>query len=164
MTVKSKQAHFYLVSMKTEEGNVWKWGITTQATAKKRNSAYFDTHRWVEIKHKGVGRRMEKLMGCLMLNVLNDRETRCMYHESVEESFPFDVLLEMIDWVIASVGDDGSWPAIGQELYKCACPGSVGYEDVAPAFALEFRAKMEAAQTAAKKARETRRTVQPMWA
>lgn len=154
-----KPAWFYLVSSVEEGEHVWKWGITTKPTAKKRNSAYYDTHRWIEISSMAVGRRMEKLMGCLMVNVLNERQKRSMYTESVPQSFPFEVLVEMIDWVINSVDERGQWPAIGDELYTAACPGIVGLKDAAPKFALEWRLKMNEALRPVKK-----KELEPMWA
>jgi hypothetical protein len=154
-----KPAYFYLVSSTENEKPVWKWGITTKATAKARSSAYVDTHRWVDIPSMAVGRRMEKLMGCLMVNVLNDRKGRDMYDESVPQSFPFEVLIEMIDWVIESVDNRGHWSPIGDALYSAACPGLVGLADAAPKFALEFRAKMEEAMRPVQL-----KELQPMWA
>ena len=81
-----------------------------------------------------------------------------MYDESVPQSFPFEVLTQMVDWVIESVDDRGQWPEIGNELYQCACPGIVGLEDAAPDFALDWRAKMNEAMKPVE-----RKELQPMW-
>lgn len=143
------QPIFYLVSMgSADDGdNFWKWGITTKATAKKRSSDYYDVHRWVEIPSMAYGRAAEKLMGCLMVNVVNDRAGRSMYTEYISQAFPFEVLLQMFDWVVENV-DKGTPEA--KDLYYNACPGYVGYEDAAPAFALGFRALVLEAEKAVK--------------
>ena len=150
---------FYLVTYIEEGVPVWKWGITTKADAKGRCSDYVDTHRWVQIPSMGVGRRLEKLMGCLMVNVLNDRKNRSMYTESVAQSFPFDVLVQMFDWVVENVDNNGRWSAEAAPLYEAACPGLVGYADMAPALALNFRALVEEA-TQPVEVKE----LEPMWA
>lgn len=152
------QAVFYLVSSTEHDVHVWKWGITTKPTAKKRSSAYYDTHRWIEIPSMAVGRAMEQRMGCLMVNVVNDRANRCMYHESISQSFPFEVLLQMFDWVVESFENRERWSEVGQQLYLAACPGIVGLKDAAPEFALEFRKLVEQAQSFEVPAR-----LQPMW-
>jgi len=157
--VQVKTAFFYLVTSSEDGQLVWKWGITTKPNAKARSSSYSDTHRWVEITSMAVGRRIEKLMGCLMVNVLNDRERRSMYDESVPQSFPFEVLLQMVDWALANVDDAGRWSAEADPLYQAACPGLVGYADAAPEIALQFRALMGQAMVPVRS-----KELEPMWA
>jgi hypothetical protein len=152
-------AHFYLVTSSEDGKPVWKWGITTKATAKARSSAYVDTHRWVEIPSMSVGKKLEKLMGCLVVNVVNDRKDRCMYTEYVQQSFPFEVLTQMFDWVTANVDRNGQWSDEAKPMYESACPGIVGYADAAPELALRFRALMEEAMAPVQVEQ-----LQPMWA
>jgi hypothetical protein len=152
-------ATFYLVTSSEDGKPVWKWGITTKATAKARSSAYVDTHRWVEIPSMSVGKKLEKLMGCLVVNVVNDRKDRCMYTEYVQQSFPFEVLTQMFDWVTANVDRNGQWSDEAKPMYESACPGIVGYADAAPELALRFRALMEEAMAPVQVEQ-----LQPMWA
>ncbi len=162
MASNQQPATFYLVTHYeyglTYGHPVWKWGITTKATAKQRSSTYVDTHRWVEIRSMAVGRRLEKLMGCLMVNVLGDRDHRDMYDESVPEAFPFEVLLEMFDWTVENVDQAGVWSDATDGLHGAACPGSEDEET--PEIALLFRVKHADALRRLPKPR----AAEPMWA
>ena len=154
-------AHFYLVSSGDHEGGhyCWKWGITTKDTAKQRSSDYFDVHRWVDIPDMRVGRRIEKLMGCLAVCVLNERNKRCMYDEFVpHKDIPLDVLAEMVDWAIDQVDDRGNWSDATEGLYQAACPDSFARDD-APPIALRFRAMKEEGLRPVE-----RKVLEPMWA
>jgi hypothetical protein len=160
----TQKAFFYLVTHYeyglTYGHPVWKWGITTKATAKQRSSTYVDTHRWVEIPSMAVGRRMEKAMGCLMTVILYLREPeRCMYTESVGQYFSFDVLLKALDWMLANVDEKGCWSKAANEMYAIACPRGTGAPDMAPPVALALREEMEAALI-----KPEAKELEPMWA
>jgi len=160
----TQKAFFYLVTHYeyglTYGHPVWKWGITTKATAKQRSSTYVDTHRWVEIPSMAVGRSMEKLMGSLMTVVLYLREPeRCMYGESVGQFFSFDALLKAFDWTLENADSRGRWSDAGNEMYAIACPRGTGAPDIAPSFALALRAEMEAALI-----KPEAKELEPMWA
>jgi len=61
-----KPTHVYLVTLGEDGQSFWKFGITTKTSAKKRNSHYTDTHRWVEVPTDAMAVEMETHIGSII--------------------------------------------------------------------------------------------------
>jgi len=115
-----KPTHVYLVTLEEDGQSFWKFGITTKTSAKKRNSHYTDTHRWVEVPTNAMAVEMETHIGSIIQQVALEHWGKGAGHESVPCDFPFDVMLEIFDFVTnlwvhreldGYVGDKDEWLA-----------------------------------------------------